>query len=185
MEITPLLIAWQEGDRDAFNQIVSITYEELRKLAQSYLSQKRGPRSLAATALVHEAYLRLNGRDAAQVHDRGHFFALAAKVLRSVLVNHIRDANTCKRGGGLVRVTLSGHNLPGVREPDVLALHQALERLEQIDPIQARIVELKFFGGLSMAEIAQVLHLSDRGLFRRYEHARTWLYRYLRKVATS
>lgn len=181
MDLTALLHAWKHGDPEVVNQIMEVTYAELRVLAQACLSGKGARVSLAATAMVHEAYLRLVDKKNLSVHDRGHFFALAANVLRGILVNHLQAAHAEKRGGKMQRITLSGCAELGIPEPDVLALHQALARLEKIHPQQARIVELKFFAGLSMTEIAEILDLAERGLYRQYEQARVWLYRYMKK----
>jgi len=173
-EVTRLLAAVRNGDEQALQGLIPLVYQELRRLAAHYMQKERPDHSLQATELVHEAYLRLVGRGLPEWQNRAHFFAVAAKVMRNLLVDHARARQRVKRGGGPVR-------LDDVPEPaafqseELLAIEDALERLAGIDPRQGRIVELRYFGGLSIEEIATVMEISERTVKREWQMARAWL----------
>jgi RNA polymerase sigma factor (TIGR02999 family) len=177
-DVTQILNAIEQGDPHAAEQLLPLVYEELRKLAAVKLAQEKPGQTLQATALVHEAYLRLVGRDDAERWDnRGHFFAAAAEAMRRILVENARRKGSDKRGGGLVR-----HDLDDVEsaEPELgeelLALDEALCRLEEKDPIKAQLVKLRHFAGLTIEEAAQVLGISMTTANRYWAYARAWLH---------
>jgi RNA polymerase sigma-70 factor (ECF subfamily) len=178
--VTGLLRAARAGDRDAQDRLIRLLYRDLRDVAARQLRREGGNRTLMATALVHEAYLKLAAGGAVPAEDRVHFLAIAARAMRQVLVDHARKRRSSKRGGDWVRTTLSGHADAMELDPlDVLALDRALEELE---PRQRQVVELRFFGGLEEVEVAEVLGVSDRTVRREWVKARARLYRriYLR-----
>lgn len=176
--VSQLLMAWREGDHGAFDRLMPMVYDELRRLAHRYM--KRGPegQTLQTTALVHEAYLRLAGQGEVDWQNRSHFFAVCAQVMRSLLVDRARSRYAIKRGGGLHKVELddAAAQSPSPDEK-LLALDEALERLAAIDPRKTRIVEMRYFGGMSVEETAQVLDLSPITIKREWSKARAWLYR--------
>jgi RNA polymerase sigma factor (TIGR02999 family) len=176
--ITRLLNAWQEGDTGARDQLFVVVYDELRRRAAGKLRRERPGHTLRPTALVHEAYLRLLGQDRVRWQNRAQFFAIASEMMRRVLVDHARDKKARKREGAAVRVALE-EDVAAVqpREVDLLALDDALSQLAALNARQGRIVELRFFGGLSTPEIAEVLEVSQRTVDREWHFARTWLYR--------
>jgi RNA polymerase sigma factor (TIGR02999 family) len=179
-EVTQLLRAWSKGDRQALEQLVPLVEAELHRLAQLHLRRERTGHTLQTTALVNEAYLRLINWKDVEWESRTQFFGVAAGLMRRVLVDHARRRRYQKRGGAALRVSLTeaeGQGSP--READFVALNDALEALEQFDPRRSKIVELKFFGGLAVAEIAQVLALSPRTVAREWELARAWLFHQL------
>lgn len=169
------------------DQAVSNLYPELRALAQSYLKSERANHTLQATALVNEAYLKLAGCANVQWKDRTHFFALAAEVIRHVLVDHARAAQAKKRGGRASRLSLhEADQLLDVEERlDIIAVHEAIERLRELSPRQARVVDMRFFGGLSVEETALVLNVSPRTVKDDWRFARAWLRRTLRAESTD
>jgi RNA polymerase sigma-70 factor, ECF subfamily len=175
--VTQLLIAWGGSDRGALDQMLPVVYSELRRLAVHYLSHEPVGHTLQPTALVHEAYLRLIDQRQADWRNRAQFLGLAAGMMRRILVNHARDRRARKRGGGAERVSLSLIEAPSGR-PDVelIALEDALERLAALDQRKSRVVELKFFGGLTIEEIAEVLQVSRATVEREWSFARAWLY---------
>lgn len=177
-EITRLLGRWREGDHAAFDHLFRVLYGELRQLAQSYVSQEREGHTLQGTALVHEAYLRLLGQSQVDWQDRGHFFAVAARAMRRILVDHARREKALKRGGG-EKVALDTELVIGVGGPDFEALDAALEKLGQLDPRRTKVVELRFFGGMKEDEIARHLGISPATVRRDWSVARAWLYREL------
>lgn len=180
-DVTRLLQALGAGDRKALDRLLPLVYDELREIAARHMSRERSNHTLQPTALVHEAYLRLCRRESPKWEGRAHFLGVAAQAIRRILVEHARARQREKRGGGWVRVTLSDG--PAGRQDldlDVLALDQALERLGREDPDDQRLVELRFFGGLSLRETALVLGVTERTVQRRWNFARTWLYRELR-----
>lgn len=180
VDVTQQLAAARAGDAAALDQLFPLVYEELKRLARAELARERAGHTLQPTALVHEAYLRLVAQRAADGLGRAYFFSLAASMMRRILVNHARDRAAQKRGGGAAAITLS--QAEGVAEGgsiDVLGLHVALEALAQLDARQARVVELKFFGGLEIDEIAQVLAVSPATVRRDWTLARLWLGREL------
>lgn len=185
-DVTSLLVRWSEGDQQALEQVLPLVYGELRRIASNQLRRERKDHTLAPTALVNELYLRLVDQRRTSWQNRAHFFGLAAQLMRRILVDYARTRSAGKRGGGVARIpldeVLDGDALPddsGVA--DVLAIDDALERLASIDPDQARIVELRFFGGLNVDEIAAVLGRSPRTVKREWRLARAWLYRELRE----
>jgi RNA polymerase sigma factor (TIGR02999 family) len=180
-EITRLLVAWSGGDEDALARLTPLVYDALYCVARAYMRRERMGHSLQPTALVNEAYLRLV--DSSRVHwrDRTHFLAVAAQLMRRILVDHARGRRARKRGGERVRVTLA--EIPAAAaDPaiDLIALDDALSKLAQLDPRKARVVELRFFGGLTIDEAARVLNLSGDTLGRDWIAAKAWLRRALR-----
>jgi RNA polymerase sigma factor (TIGR02999 family) len=175
-DFTSILIRASQGDDSAVNQLLPLVYDELRALAESYLQRERPSITLQATALVHEAYLRLVNQEQAQWQSRAHFFAIAAQAIRRILVDHARAHRSRKRGGDWQRVRL-GDDLAAAtgRGIDLLALDSALEKLARLDPRQARIIELRFFGGLSLRDVADVLGVSPRTVDGDWNMARAWL----------
>jgi RNA polymerase sigma factor (TIGR02999 family) len=183
-DISQLLSALREGDPHAASQLLPLVYDELRRLAAQKMRQEAPGLTLQATALVHEAYLRLVGREAEQTWDnRGHFFAAAAEAMRRILVENARRKHRLKRGGELVRQELDEALLatPEPRE-DLLALDEALTKLAEIDKPAAELIQLRYFAGLSNAEAAEVLNISTRTADRLWAYARAWLHRALRDV---
>lgn len=176
--ITQLLSAWSDGDEDALEALTPLVYQELHRLARNYMRQENQRHVLQTTALVNEAFLRLVG-SSVEIRDRQHFFALAARLMRRVLVDFARRRVADKRGGPEPAVTLDEERMAAVGGTSVLALHGALERLEALAPRQARIVELKYFGGLTGEEIASLVDISTATVERDLRAARAWLQREL------
>lgn len=175
-EITQLLAAWRSGDRGALDRLVPRVYGELRRVADRYLRRERSDHTLQPTALVHEAYLRLVGAERPAWRDRIHFYAVAAQVMRRILVDHARAHDADKRGGGARRVSLDeGIAKSAERAADLVALDDALQALAKIDPRKARIIELHYFAGLSVAETAEVLERSISTVVLEARLARAWL----------
>ena len=175
--VTRLLRDWSDGDERARDQMLPLVYDELRRLAAAYLHRERRDHTLQPTALVHEAYLRLVDQRQVNWKNRAQFVGLAAVMMRRVLVNHARDRVAGKRGGDMQKVPLSDADEPTKpQEVDVIVLHEALEQLCAVDERKSRIVELKFFGGLTTNEIAEVLQLSTATVERDWSFARAWLY---------
>jgi len=177
-EISRILSAIDEGDPHAASQLLPLVYDELRRLAEQRLSQEAPGQTLQATALVHEAYLRLVGQGQEQHWDhRGHFFAAAAESMRRILVEQSRRKHGPKRGGGRVRIDLDEAQAatPEPRE-DLVALDEALTAFAALDPVSARLVELRYFGGLTLPEAAKVLEVSSRTADRMWAYARAWLH---------
>ena len=173
--VTALLKRWRAGDRAALDALVPLVYAELKRVAEGYLRRERGS-TLQATALVHEAYLKLMGGADVDWQDRRHFFATAARLMRQILVDHARHRDAAKRDGG-ERVTLSSVDPPDPRSAvDLIALDQALSKLEALDERKARVVELRVFAGLEFAEIGELMELSRATLDREWRAARAWLY---------
>jgi RNA polymerase sigma factor (TIGR02999 family) len=186
-DVTGLLLRWSEGDADALQRLLPLVYDELRRIASNQLRRERADHALVPTALVHELYLRLVEQRRTTWQNRAHFFGLAAKLMRRILVDHARAEHAEKRGGQLTRVSLQDvldDNPPGTQVAevvdDVLAIDDALKRLAIVDEDQARIVELRFFAGLSVEETAHVLARSPRTVKREWRLAKAWLYRALR-----
>jgi RNA polymerase sigma factor (TIGR02999 family) len=181
-EVTRILSAIEQGDPQAASQLLPLVYDELRQLAAQKLAQEKPGQTLQATALVHEAYLRLVGAEAEQAWDsRGHFFAAAAEAMRRVLINHARDKGRQKRGGGWQRVDFDRLAVADqASEEEVLALDEALQRLQQHNPPCAELVKVRFFTGLSMEEAAAALGIAPRTAHRYWAFARAWLYDALR-----
>jgi len=180
-EITRLLDRWGKGDREALAELMPLVYAELHDLAEAYLRRERSDHTLQATALVHEAYLRLRDERGVTWKSRGHFFGVAAQLMRFILVNHAKARGREKRGGGARRVALDDALLAYEESRvDVLDLDDALRRLEGFDSRQSRIVELRFFAGLSVEETAEALELSSATVKREWSVARAWLHGQLR-----
>ncbi len=182
-DITTLLQAWSNGDTDARDRLISIVYAELRKLASSCLRGHHADHPLRTTALVNEAYLRI--RQASSVHcpSRSQFFGFAASIMRAVLVDHFRERKSIKRGGGVEHITLD--EVPALSDEwgaQVMMLHQALSQLETLAPRQSQIVEMRFFGGMTNDEIAEVLNISTKTVKREWTIARAWLKRELERT---
>lgn len=179
-DITAILHAAQQGDPEAAAQLLPLVYGELRALAQARMAGLPPGQTLQPTALVHEAYLRLIGKTDLQLQNRQHFFFVAARAMRDILVEHARARAATKRGGNRRRVPLEADTAAAAPPPeDVLALHEALEELERSDPDKARIVELRYFAGMTMEEVAQVLGVSERTLHRQWRFIKAWLRRHL------
>ena len=174
--ITQLLIRWRNGDQAVLHELVPQVYSELRRLAEHYLRHERPNHTLQATALVHEAYLRLANEKEIDWQNRAHFFGIAAARMRLILVDHARSREAAKRGGGAYRLSLSeADQLAEQRDVNLLALDEALERLDALDAQKARIVELRYFGGLTIEETAEVLKISPATVKRDWSMARAWL----------
>jgi RNA polymerase sigma factor (TIGR02999 family) len=179
-EVTQLLVRWRSGDEAALHALVPIVYDELRRLARYHLRSERSDHTLQSTALVNEAYVRLMGVQPIQLHSRTHFFAVASRLMRQILVDYARNRKAAKRDGGC-RVTLSdAEEIPIHSDEDLLALDRALNELARIDERQATIVELKFFGGLSSTSAATALDISRATVDREWATARLWLHRQMR-----
>jgi RNA polymerase sigma factor (TIGR02999 family) len=176
-EVTRLLLAWRKGDTDAPRELFVILYQELRNLARLQL-RRRQQQSLATTGLVHEAYLKLADHSQLELRDRGHFLALAAKAMRQILVDHARKRSAAKRGAaiGLGALDEAAIAVADTKASELLALDDALVRLEALDPHLARVVEVRFFAGLSVKEAADALGLSERTVKREWQKAKAFLY---------
>lgn len=176
-DATQMLRAWREGDKSAFDRLMPIVYRDLRRLARRHLLAERAGHTLQATALINEAYMRLVDYRRMQWQDRAHFLAVSAQLMRRILVEHARRRNL-KRGGGMRHVSLEQvPELGSVRTKDVIALDEALDELARMDPRKARVVELRYFGGLSVEETAEALSISTVTVMRDWSSAKAWLYR--------
>src|SRR5690242_11470459 len=178
---TQLLIDWSDGDQAALEKLMPLVYDELRRLASNYLRRERASHTLQPTALVNEAYLKLVDQRNAKWQNRAHFFGIAAQLMRRILVDRARQHQAAKRGGSVQqRISItSAEKFAKQPEVDLLALNEAMEELAAMDPQQSRIVELKFFGGLSIEEIAEVLGIGHATVERDWKMARAWLRRKL------
>jgi len=180
--ITQLLIAWSDGDQGALDSLTPLVHHELHRLAAHYMAGERSDHVLQTTALVNEAFLRLVDWKNVQWQNRAHFFAMAAKIMRRILVDFARAYSRDKRGGGAVRVSLSmAPETSEQRSADVVALDDVLKTLETLDRRQSQVIELRFFGGLSLEETAEVLKVSVGTVRRDWSLARAWLFRELHK----
>ena len=179
-QITGLLIAWSRGEDSALAQLTPLVLAELRRLARSYLRRERSDHTLQTDALVNEAYLRLVDLSQVEWRDRAHFFALSARLMRRILVDYARSRQVQKRGGGGQRIAIDEfEGLPVDRGVDLVALDDALSSLAAFDPRKAQVVELRFFGGLSVAEMSETLNVSEQTVMRDWRFARMWLLREL------
>ena len=179
-EITLMLKAWSSGDQAAREKLIAAVYDELRQIAGQYLRRERPHHTLQATALANEAYLKLIDLSEVTWQDRAHFFAVAAQVMRHILVDYARQQGAEKRGGGLQKLTLEAAvSLASERDLDLLALDEALAQLARFDPQQSQVVELRFFGGLSIEETAAVMGLSPATIKREWTLAKAWLHQRL------
>ena len=177
LQVTDLLVAWSEGDKGAYDRLVPLVYDELHRLAHRHMSGERSGHTLQTTALVDEAYLRLVKQ---KVHwqNRGHFFAIAAELMRRILVDYARQRRFAKRGGDAYRVELDeAMVMARERSSELIALDEALKRLAEFDERKSRVVELRFFGGLSVEETADVLKVSVNTVKRDWSTARAWLFK--------
>ena len=181
-EVTQVLVDWSKGDTNAPDRLMPLVYEELRKLARNYLQRERSDHTLQATGLVHEAYLRLVDQSSMSWQNRAHFFAVAAQVMRRILVDHARAHRAEKRGGEREKIEFDEALAPsGEKAVDLIALDDALQDLVTFDERQSRIVELRFFGGLTNEEIGDVLGISPRTIKREWRLAKAWLRREIMK----
>ena len=177
-EVTQLLADWGHGDRSALEKLLPLVHAELRRIARRQMSHERPGHTLQATALVNEAYLKLAGQPGFEWQNRAHFFAVAAQVMRHILIDHARAHARDKRGGGAIQVSLKEVAVLAEEQAEhFVALDEALRTLEQVDPQKGRIVELRYFGGLSIEDTADVLNISPRTVRREWQRARAWLYR--------
>jgi RNA polymerase sigma factor (TIGR02999 family) len=177
-DVTQLLLQWRGGDKQAVDELMPLVYQELRRLASAHLRRERPDHTLQSTALVNEAYLRLIDQRSIEWQSRAHFFGLASQMIRRILVDHARGRSAAKRGSGACKLVLDESiATPGREGLDLAALDDALTSLAAIDPQQSRIVEMRFFGGLSVDETAEVLGISPATLYREWGTARAWLFR--------
>jgi RNA polymerase sigma factor (TIGR02999 family) len=184
--VSKLLLNWGQGDQGAREALIPLVYDELRRLARRYLRRERPDHTLQSAALVNEAYLRLIRQEHPQWQNRAHFFGVAAQLMRHILVDHARNRAAAKRGAGAPRLTLDPDiALPQERDVDLIALDDALNQLAALDPQQSRLVELRFFGGLSIEETSVVLGVSPATVKREWATARAWLQREMRNKETS
>jgi len=192
-EVTQLLQRWSDGDDGAFGRMLPMVYDELRRMAQRHLQRERDGHTLQGTSLVHEVYLRMAARSPAQWQSRAHFFGWASTLMRHILIDHARSRQAAKRGGGAEVVSLDAlredrgdaADVPAAEvadSPDLVAIDQALRRLERLDPQQGRVVELRYFCGLSVAETAEALEVSPATVKREWVTARAWLLRELGRL---
>lgn len=183
-DVTQILLSWSEGDGDAPEKLMPLVYEELRRLARSYLARERCDHTLQATALVHEAYVRLADETLLTWKDRAHFYGIAARLMRRILVDHARAHNAAKRGGLEKKITLDeARELPTEKTVDLVELNGVLENFAQDYPRKSEVVELKFFGGLDAKEISEVLQVSEKTVLRDWSFAKLWLRRALNQNA--
>lgn len=179
-EITGLLADWAGGDRGALDRLAPLVHAELRRIARRQMGGERQGHTLQATALVNEAYLRLAGGGGFEWKDRAHFYAVCAQVMRHVLIDHARAHTRDKRGGGALHVSLDEAALMSVEgASELVALDDALSELEELDPQKGRVVELRYFAGLSIEETAEILNISPTTVRREWRRAKAWLYRAL------
>jgi RNA polymerase sigma factor (TIGR02999 family) len=184
-DVTKLLEAWNAGDQSALERLVPLVYGELRRVARNHLRREARGHTLQPTALVNEVYMRLVQIKRMTWHDRAHFFALCSRLMRQILVDAARARRFAKRGGGAVRVALDESRFPSDASTDAVALDDALKALEKIDSRKSRVVELRFFAGLSVEETAAVLEVSTDTISRDWKFAKTWLLRELRDGSST
>ena len=181
-EITQILQEWNAGKEDARERLIPFVYDELKRQARFMMSKERSDHTLQPTALVHEAFLRLSEQTGIEWQNRSHFYGIASRLMRQILVDHARLHATSKRGNHAIHFSLDDVQLPvEERTGSILMLHEVLERLEKLDETQARIVEMRFFGGMNNREIAESLEISERTVGREWQAARLWLYRELNR----
>ena len=185
-EVTHLLLAWRQGEKEALDKLIPVVYEELRHLAHSYMRGEHQGHALQTTALVNEAYLRLMDCSKVNWQNRAHFLAISAQLMRRILVDYARSRLYLKRGGAIERVSLEESKIiTAGRDPDLIELDDALRALAVVDARKCQVVELRFFGGLTAEETAEVLGVSPDTVLRDWKLARTWLARELKKAATG
>jgi RNA polymerase sigma-70 factor, ECF subfamily len=176
-DVTQLLLAWSDGNREALDKLLPLVYQELRKIADRYLRRERSGNTLQATALVHEAYLKLIDQRHVRWQNRAHFFGVAAQAMRRILVDRARSRQAEKRGSGAAELSLDeGLNVSDQKAGELIALDDALSTLANLDPQKSRIVELRYFGGLSIEETAEVLGIGTATVIRQWRLAKAWLY---------
>ena len=179
-QVTYLLAAWSEGKHEAFDELLPLVYEELRKMAKRFMNSQPSDHTLQTTALIHEAYLKLADQKEKRWQDRAHFFAVAGQAMRHILVDHARSQQTQKRGGETQIVSIEDVAvLSNERAGEIVALDEALEHLFELDKRKGKVVELRYFGGLSVEETAEVLKISPETVMRDWRFAKTWLLREL------
>jgi len=181
-DVTQLLLAWSDGNRDALDELTPLIYRELKKLAESYLRRERVGHTLQPTALAHEAYIKLIDQHNVRWRNRAHFFGIAAQAMRRILVDHARARLAGKRGSGGAVVSLDeAIDVSDPRADQLIALDEALKRLAQLNPNRGRVIELRYFGGLTLEETAEVLGVSRATVIREWRMAKAWLYGVLKK----
>lgn len=179
-DITEILAEWRDGNPTAAERLFPIVYEELRSQARRYLRHERSDHTLQPTALVHEAYMRLGGQSDVAIENRTHFFGIASRVMRQILVDHARAHKAQKRGGAAVRLSVENIDIiPEQSAADILELNEAMQRLEEIDKRKCQVVEMRFFGGLTEDQIAEIIGVSEKTVRRDWNFAKLWLYREL------
>lgn len=183
--VSALLMKWRAGDQDALQALIPLVYQELRRIAQRHLQQERPDHTLQSTALVHEAYLRLMKQGPIEVEHRPHFLSVASQLMRQILVDHARGHRAAKRGGGFKLELNDAMNAQKPQNVDLIALDDALNELAKLDPQQSRIVELRFFGGLSIEETAEIVGVSSTTVKREWATARAWLKRAVGRSKTQ
>ena len=184
-EVTRLLVDWGNGDQGALDELIPLVYDELRRIAGRYMRRESQGHTLQTSALVNEAYLRLVDQKSLQWQNRAHFFGVAAQLMRRVLVDHARSRSRAKRGGRAQMVSLAEQAIISKEVADVIALDEALKNLAEMDPRKSQIVEMKFFGGLTTEEVAEVLKVTSRTVEREWRKAKAWLNLALSKGATN
>jgi len=180
-DVTRLLIDWGNGDRAALDELMPLVYEELRRLAGRYMRREGQGHTLQTSALVNEAYLRLIDQKKVEWQNRAHFFGVASKLMRRILVDHARSRLRAKRGGGVQMVSFADQATTSKEVTEVIALDDALTGLMEMDPRKSQIVEMKFFGGLTNEEVAEVLKVTSRTVEREWRKAKAWLHRSISK----
>ena len=180
-EVTRLLVDWGNGDQAALDELIPLVYDELRRLAGRYMRRESEGHTLQTSALVNEAYLRLVDQQNVKWQNRAHFFGVAAQLMRRILVDHARSRSRAKRGGGVQMVPLAEQAVISKELADVIALDDALKNLAEMDPRKSQIVEMKFFGGLTTEEVAEVLNVTSRTVEREWRKAKAWLNRAISK----
>ncbi len=181
-EVTQMLADWSNGNQQALNSLLPLVYDEMRRIASRYLRRERVGHTLQTTALVHEAYLRLIDQQQVNWQSRAHFYGIAAQMMRRILIDHAREQQADKRGGGMPKIAIDeALDAAEEKEVDLIALDDALNTLAKLDEQQSRIVELRFFGGLTIEETAAVLHISPATIKREWVMAKAWLHRELAK----
>ena len=178
IDITALLVDWNNGDKSAMERLLPLVEKELHRLAHAYMRREDPNHTLQTTALINETYLRLVDQRKVQWQNRAHFFGIAAQIMRRILLNYARDQNRQKRGGKAIHVSLSeALIMPAEKDREIIALNDALNRLEEVDERKAKVVELRFFGGLTVEEVAEVLKVSTVTVLRDWAFAKAWLSR--------
>jgi RNA polymerase sigma factor (TIGR02999 family) len=184
-EVTRLLVDWSNGDHAALDELIPLVYDELRRLAGRYMRRESQGHTLQTSALVNEAYLRLIDQKYVKWQNRAHFYGVAAQLMRRILVDHARSRSRTKRGGGTQMVSLADQAVVSEETAEVIALDVALNSLAEMDPRKSQIVEMKFFGGLTTEEVAEVLNVTTRTVEREWRKAKAWLNRAISKGASN